>query len=559
MNHYRQAQCGRNFEYFGEDPFLRANLISSYVKGLQSTGTVATLKHFVANNTDYCRRKSNSIVDERTLHEIYLPGFKAGIDAGAKAVMTSYNLLNGEWCGQSEFVINNLLRQQLGFKWLVMTDWWSVWDGEKVIKSGQDLEMPSASALKDAKQLVAEGKVSMDDIRRMAKSILTTYFAMHLGEREPEPELYAKFPQHERVALETAREAIVLLKNEDHILPIEESTKSILLTGEYVERLAAGGGSAEVKGYNIHLMLDELKKEFGQRITYQKNPSIDAIQKAEIVLCNVGTSDSEGWDRPFELPKEQEEFVMKCVKNNPNTVVLVTSGSGIRMTDWAPKAKAILYIWYIGQNGNIALAEILSGKTNPSGKLPITIEKEFRDSPGYGYIPEGESLYLDWNNDIEKNHPVYDIIYKEEIFTGYRWYETKNIEPLFPFGYGLSYTTFEYSNLDIPFEKVSKRDSLLVRFTIKNTGTCKGKEVAQLYIRDVASSVPRPAKELKGFSKVELAPGESKTVEIVVTPQSFAFWSTEHKNWMVEPGDFEIMIGSSVKDIKLSAMVSVTE
>jgi len=559
MNHYRQAQCGRNFEYFGEDPFLRASLISLYVKGLQSTGTVATLKHFVANNTDYCRRKSNSIVDERTLHEIYLPGFKAGIDAGAKAVMTSYNLLNGEWCGQSEYVINNLLRQQLGFKWLVMTDWWSVWDGEKVIKSGQDLEMPSASALKDAKQLVVEGKVSMDDIRRMAKSILTTYFAMHLGEREPKPELYAKFPEHEQIALETAHEAIVLLKNENNILPIKESTKSILLTGDYVERLAAGGGSAEVKGYNIHLMLDELKKEFGQRLTYQKNPSINEIRKADIVLCNVGTSDSEGWDRPFELPKEQEELVMKCVKNNPNTVVLVTSGSGIRMTDWAPKAKAILYVWYVGQNGNIALAEILSGKTNPSGKLPITIEKEFRDSPGYGYIPKGESLYLNWNNDIEKNHPVYDIVYKEEIFTGYRWYETKKIEPLFPFGYGLSYTTFEYSNLDIPFEKISKQDSLKVRFTIKNTGTCEGKEVAQLYVRDIVSSVPRPVKELKGFLKVELAPGESKTVEIVLTPQSFAFWSTEHKDWIVEPGDFEIMIGSSVKDIKLRKMVTVTE
>ena len=382
MNNYRISQCGRNFEYFGEDPYLRSRFIEAYVKGVQSTGTVATLKHFVANNTEFFRRKSNSIIDERTLHEIYLPPFKAGIDAGAQAVMTSYNLLNGEWCGQSDYVINNLLRKQLGFQWLVMTDWWSVYNGEKVVNSGQNLEMPQSVALKDVQTLLAEGKVKIEDINRMVKSILRTYFAMKLSEQKFDQPDSATYDAHEAVALQTAREGIVLLKNDKNILPLNSTVKKILLTGDYVEKLVQGGGSAEVKGFHLRLMLGELKAEFGDRLIFKKNPSLEQIKSADVVLCNVGTEDSEGWDRAFALPEDQENRVVNCVNNNPNTIVIVTSGSGIRMTDWNKKATAILYAWYGGQIGNKALAEILSGKINPSGKLPITIEKEFKDSPG---------------------------------------------------------------------------------------------------------------------------------------------------------------------------------
>ena len=235
MNNYRISQCGRNFEYFGEDPFLRSRFIEAYVKGVQSTGTVATLKHFVANNTEFYRRKSNSIIDERTLHEIYLPPFKAGIDAGAQAVMTSYNLLNGEWCGESDYVINNLLREQLGFQWLVMTDWWSVYDGEKVVQSGQDLEMPQAVALKDVQTLLKDGKVKIEDINHMVKSILRTYFAMKLSDQRMNLLDSAMYDAHESIALQTAREGIVLLKNDNNILPLKNDPGKILLTGEYVE------------------------------------------------------------------------------------------------------------------------------------------------------------------------------------------------------------------------------------------------------------------------------------------------------------------------------------
>ena len=557
MNNYRESQCGRNFEYFGEDPFLAASMISEYVSGVQSTGTVATLKHFVANNSDFFRRKSNSIISDRELHEINLPAFKAGIDAGAKAVMTSYNLLNGEWCGQSDFVIKNLLKKQLGYKWLVMTDWWSVYNGEKVVKSGQDLEMPSAFALKNVDSLLKAGTIKVADIDSMAKGILRTYFSMKLNGRHKEPSYLDKFGDHELVALQTAREGIVLLKNENNILPVNKDVKNILITGDYVKKLARGGGSAAVDGYDIHLMFDELKKMFGSSLNYIENPTPAEIKSADVVLCNIGTDDSEGRDRPFALPDDQEKRVLECVNNNPNTIVIVTSGSGIRMTDWSSKAGAIIYAWYGGQMGNVVLAEIIAGKTNPSGKLPITIEKEFRDSPGYGYIPEGEKLYTGWNGDAEKAHKIFNVYYTEGVFAGYRWYDSRNIEPLFPFGYGLSYTTFDYSNLKVSKEKFKDDDTLIVSFTIKNTGKVEGKEVAELYIHDVKSSVPRPVKELKGFRKIDLKPGESKTVEIKLNRKDFSFWNPATKGWLAEKGEFILNIGSSSRNIKLKKEVEL--
>ncbi|MEJ2053381.1 MAG: glycoside hydrolase family 3 C-terminal domain-containing protein, partial [Calditrichaceae bacterium] len=554
MNIYRISQCGRNFEYFGEDPFLAANLIENYVQGLQSTGTVATLKHFVANNSDFYRRKSNSVVNERTLHEIYTPAFKAGIDAGAKAVMTSYNLLNSEWCGQSPYVINDLLRSQLGFKWLVMTDWWSVDDGVKLAKSGQDLEMPYTIALENGKELLKKGKILESDINGMVKYILTTCFAMKLFERKADPAYYETFPKHVETALQTAREGIVMLKNDNDVLPVRQNINNILLTGDFVKELAKGGGAAKVDGYDVVTMFRAIQDEFGDRVTFVEEPTVDQIKSAQIVLCNIGTIDSEGRDRPFALPEDQENKVLMCVNNNPNTVVLVTSGSGIRMTDWNEKAASILYCWYAGQIGNAAIAEILSGKTNPSGKLPFTIEKEFKDSPGYGYT-KGEPFYEGWNIEGEKAHPVFDVKYDEGVLVGYRWYQTKNIEPLYPFGHGLSFTSFLYDNLSVSKEKFSQDDNLIVTVDIKNSGKLTGAETVQLYIEDVESSVQRPVKELKGFEKIILKPGESKIVEMVLSKEDFSFWNPGTQNWYAEKGRFKIHIGSSSADIKLSKEV----
>ncbi|MBK1880316.1 glycoside hydrolase family 3 C-terminal domain-containing protein [Pelagicoccus mobilis] len=554
FNIYRQSQCGRNFEYFGEDPFLTSRMIETYIKGAQDTGVVATIKHFVANNTDYFRRKSNSVIDERTLNEIYMPAFKAGIEAGVLAAMTSYNLVNGEWAGQSEEVIKKLLREHLGFKWLVMTDWWSVFDGAKVAKSGQDLEMPACLATIGLADKVRAGEVEEADVDRMVKSILTTLKSMELFDLEPREDLVANFPIHEEVALQTAREGTVLLRNEKNILPLA-GDEEILLIGDFIENKAHGGGSARVDGYDTVQLLDALKAEFGERIAFEKAPSWDRIASAKRVILSVGTMDSEGWDRPFELKDFDESFIRKVVELNENVVILVHSGSGIRMTDWNDKAAAILYCWYNGQNGHTAVAEILSGKTNPSGKLPITIEKDFADSVDPDYVPEGEHLYSSWNDEWEAAREKYDVNYDEGIFGGYRWYESKEIAPLYPFGHGLSYTKFEYSDIDVSQSEFSADDTIEVSFSVKNVGEQSGAEIAQLYVRDEESSLPRPIKELKGFRKVELAAGESKTVTLSLDRAAFSFWSPDQKGWVAEAGEFELIVGASSTDIRLSRKV----
>lgn len=555
FNLYRISQCGRNFEYFGEDPFLISRMVERYVKGVQSTGTIATLKHFAANNTDFFRRKSNSVIDERTLHEIYLPAFKAGIDAGAMAVMTSYNLLNGEWTGQSKAVIHDLLRKTLGFRWLVMTDWWSVYDGAKVAESGQDLEMPANLATIDLEEKIQRGEVKEADLDRMVKSILTTLKAMDLFEKKPQPELVQKYPQHEKVALQTACEGTVLLRNQNQILPLDiNGADEILLLGTYIHKKAVGGGSSEVKGYNQITLYQALKEKFGERARYEASPTDEIIRNAKTIILATGTQDAESWDRPFELDISEELYVRRVVRLNPNVIVLVNSGSGIRMIDWYQKTAAILYCFYNGQNGNIAVAEILAGDVNPSGKLPFTIEREFRDGPGADYLPPGNVLYNGANDEWEKIYPVYDVPYKEGVFVGYRWYDSRNIEPLYPFGFGLSYTQFSYSDLAVNV-LTGAEPGVEVRFKITNTGNVAGKEIAQIYVRDLHSSEPRPLKELKGFQKVSLAPGEQTTVQMILPPQAFAFWSTGLRNWLVEPGDFEILVGASSRDIRLKSQI----
>jgi len=559
MNIYRISQCGRNFEYFGEDPFLAGSMIENYVTGLQSTGTIATLKHFVANNSDFFRRKSNSVWDERTLHEIYTRAFKAGIDAGAMAVMTSYNPLNGEWCGQSSYVIDTLLRQELGFRWLVMTDWWSVYDGEKMIRSGQDLEMPCRIAAEQAATLVDSNKVTVEHINRMVKSILTTLYAMQAFDRKPDTSLLAEFSKHEEVALQTAREGIVLLRNENQLLPLGQDVKNILLTGEYVNKIAHGGGAAIVEGYNQITLQTALQDQFGEKINVIGKAGDENIRSADAVILSIGTFDSEGWDRPFDLPGETEQMVQRVAGLNPNTIVVVNSGSGINMSGWNTKVGAILYAWYGGQTGARAVAEIISGKVNPSGKLPVTIERSFSDSPGYGYLPEGENLYSGWNDDDERLHPLFDVPYNEGIFVGYRWYDKKSIEPLYHFGSGLSYTSFSYSDLKVSAKTVHAGEILRVTFTVTNTGKVAGSETAQLYIRDMDSKHPRPVKELKGFEKISLQPGESGKVVIVLTGMDFSYWSPEFKNWYTEPGEFSIMVGSSSNQIALTKDIEIIQ
>jgi len=561
MNIYRHSQCGRNFEYLGEDPFLAAQLVERYVLGVLETGTIPTLKHFLANNTDHHRRTSNSILDERTMHEIYLPAFKAGIDAGAMAVMTSYNQVNGEWTGESHTIITRLLREQLGFRWLVMTDWWSVWDAEKIITSGQDLEMPGEKFIQaDARRLLKSGRVTEAQIDRMARSILRTQIAMGLHDRPVRDPYYLEcFPQHEAVALQTARESVVLLTNKNHILPLRrDAAQKILLTGLFVDTLPRGGGAAEVEGYDIVTLRDALTPVYGERLSIVADPTDDELRDADVVIVSTGTHDSEGWDRPFALPASEEQRILRAVALNPRTIVIVNAGGGIRMIDWADRAAAIVYAWYPGQNGNRALAEILCGDLSPSGKLPITIEREFSDSPGAHYLPPGEELYVGWDHDNDMSQPINDIRYDEGVFVGYRWYEAKQIRPLFAFGHGLSYSTFEYSELAITPDRLRLPDGRVsIEFTVTNTGKVAATEVAQLYVRDVESSVPRPLKELRGFTRVALQPGESRVVRIRLVAKDFSFWDTGTHAWKAEPGDFHLLIGPASDTIALEGRVTL--
>lgn len=556
MNIYRHSQSGRNFEYLGEDPFLVSELIERYVTGLQETGVAATLKHFIANNSDFYRRKSNSIVGRRALHEIYLPAFKRGVETGAKAVMTAYNLLNGEWCSQNRELISEVLRKELGFSWLVMTDWWAINDCGKAVKSGLDLEMPASEVFQNIPALLETGEIRESDLDRMVYNILKTSFAMDFyNDGFKDKAFIDNYDEHESIAFQTACEGIVLLKNREGLLPYDDEGE-ILLTGLFSKETARGGGASEVEGFNHLSLADALEARFGSRVRYVDNPSDDEIRNASSVLLSTGTLDSEGWDRPFALPDKEEQRIRRIVGLNERTVVLVNSGGGIRMTDWADEAGAILYGWYGGQMGSRAVTAVLSGDVNPSGKLPITIEKEFSHSPGADYLPEGEELYHGWDSEGEEAHPVYDLSYEEGIMVGYRWYENKQIEPLFPFGFGLSYTDFEYEELKLTREIGNGSNVLTAEVRLFNRGVREGQEIVQLYVGDTLSTVLRPVKELKGFEKVSLKPGEGKTVSFTLSRSAFSYWSEENEKWTMEPGDFTIFAGSSSRP-QLEAVITL--
>ena len=495
MNIYRNSQNGRNFEYMGEDPLLASAMVAEYVKGMQSTGTVACLKHFICNETEFYRRRSNSIVDERALHELYLPPFKAGIDGGVGYVMTSYNRLNGEWAGQNADLIQRILRGELGFRGCVMSDWSSVNDTEKVVKSGQNVEMPGRKEFfGEVRALLKEGRITEKDIEKMIRPNIATSIAFGLYDREKYvPALLEKFPAHKQTGYDVAAEGIVLLRN-NGILPLAEGRK-ILLTGRFTEQIPRTGGStsssAEVLGYDNVTLTAALREVYGDAVRVVEKPSREELAAAD------------------------------------------------------------------GQSGFTALADILSGKLSPSGKLPMTIEKEFNDSPAKGTMPAGAEFYNKAPRAYnERLIQLYDIDYKESVLVGYRWYETKGIAPLYPFGFGLSYTTFELSKPRAP--KAFPADKpLKVSVTLTNTGDREGAEVVQLYVTENAPTVLRPKKELKGFRKVTLAPGKSAVVEFELDRQALAFWDTQSRGWKVNPGEYTLSLGTSSADIAATLPVSV--
>jgi beta-glucosidase len=590
VNINRQPLWGRNFEGYGEDPYLSGQLAVAYVKGVQSEGVIPSVKHFDANNEEFERHRIDETIDERTLHEIYLPAFKAAIqEGGAWNVMSAYNKVNGVHCAESGYLLEKVLKQEFGFKGFVVSDWASTYSTAPTVNAGMDLEMPGGPPMKAmltrpqsimsgssggwlaADKVLAEVKAGNikeaaidDNVSRILRVIFLSgiFDHPHAGDGEVDT------PEERAVALEGATEGIVLLKNEGALLPFDAAkVHSIAVIGPNAAVVRAGGGSSMVRPKYVVAPLDGIKERAARNaidVNYalgvgmegedaaEDTPearakalkdATDAAAKADVAVVVVGRYnklESEGFDvKTMDLPAGQDELIAAVEKANPHTVVVLNTGDPVTMAKWIDKTPALLDMWYGGQESGYALAAILFGDANPSGKLPITMPKKFEDSPAAANYP-GKNL---------------EVNYAEGIYVGYRYYDTRSVEPQFPFGFGLSYTKFEYSDLKAVnrIELVGKNpiyDSV-VTLTVRNTGSRAGAEVVELYVHDGHAKIDRPVHELKGFKRVELQPGETKTVQFSLDRAAFLYWNPATKAWQADPGTFEIQVGASSRDIRL--------
>lgn len=700
-NIYRSPLCGRNFEYFGEDPFLAGEIATAYIKGVQSMGVMACIKHFAGNNQEWARHSVSSDIDERTLNEIYLPAFEKAVKEGNVAtIMTSYNLLNGVHASEDKYLNQTVLRDWWGFDGFVMSDWTSCYSPVNVARWGVDLEMPLAQCQKPEliKQLVEQGVIDERALDKKCQNIIQAIFAFEFDKREQlDKSLPENNPECDAVAHKLSQNAIVLLKN-DGFLPFKKG--KVVVCGPNADKIVTGGGSgfvtplisysvaqgmgeidkmikstfipmkadskplpgvvyadkaltkkgvaaeyytnAELQGKPAHSFITDkvgiLENVFGAhndminvstRHTFYYKPAKDevyeftvntndgyrcfvndklvmrdrwhkdsnqegymelemkagqtykfelqhqnvggsinaemafelpfvednlmtkTIKEAECVVVCLGhskLSEKENSDRTFGLPRGQVEYLESILKHNQNVVVVLNGGGAIEMAPWMDKVKAILMAWYPGQQGGLAISEIITGKISPSGKLPISIEAKLEDNPCAANYHE--------NVDRVRSHtinPHARVEYREGIFMGYRGYEKTGVKPLFPFGFGLSYTSFEYSNLDIKAEG----KEFVVSFDLKNTGKMAGAEVAQVYVGDDECSLVRPAKELKGFDKVYLKAGETKRVSVRLDDEAFRFFDPIERKFKVEPGVFSVYVGASSADIRLNGKLTV--
>jgi beta-glucosidase len=699
---YRAPMNGRNFEYFGEDPYLAARTVVPYIEGLQSQDVCATVKHFMGNNSEFDRHNTNSIIDERTMREIYLPTFEAAVKkAHVCAIMDSYNLTNGQHLTQNGYLNNDVVKNEWGYPGIIMSDWDATYDGVAAVNGGLDLEMPSGKFMNRANLLPAikEGKVSEATIDEHVRRILRRaieYGWFDPGHEQTDLSIPRYNTEGRDVSLEAARDSMVLLKNDGNLLPLDKTKiKTLAVIGpDAYPAQADGGGSAHVVPFNAVSFLEGLASyDKNVKVTYQAGiptraemaymtpimtdanggrhgwkaeyydsedltgshtdrvdpridygdqnpiPNIHSVRwtgyyiakdqanyqvflqnpgeeggtrlyvdgklvmndwihynaavdeallpfspgahkivveaylrqrwsnpglrfgivdpatvvneeakklaaQADAVVVPIGFdpySETEGSDRTFRLPPGQDELVKAMLAANKNVIVVVTSGGGVDMTEWVDQTPALLEAWYPGQEGGTALAQLLFGDYSPSGKLPVTFDRKWEDNAAYhNYYPAAGT------NDVK---------YAEGIFGGYRHYDKTGAKPLFPFGFGLSYSTFKYSNLAV---KSDDSSNVEVSFDITNTGNREAADVAELYVSDGHATVPRPPKELKGFSKVELKPGETKTVTLPLDSRSFAYYDVNSKGWKVEPGEFGILVGDSSEDIALYGSVNLT-
>ncbi len=557
INIKRSPLCGRNFEYMSEDPYLAGEMAASLVQGIQSRNVGTSVKHFAANSQEHRRMSSDAVIDERTLREIYLPAFEAAAKKGkAWTFMCSYNSINGKHSDVNKCLLTDVLRGEWGSDAYVMSDWGAVTDRVEGVKAGLDLEMPASGGVNDAEivRAVREGRLDEAAVDACVARILRIN-QRYLDNAKPDTP-WDKEKDH-ALAGELAAECLVLLKNEENILPLQKGEKVAIL-GEFAARPRfQGGGSSHINCCKVTSLLDAAKEIQG--VTYAQGyrtdsdetdealqrEALEAAKNADKVVIVAGLPDSyesEGYDRThLRIPANQNALIEAVAAVNPRVVVLLYNGAPVEMP-WLEKVQGLIEGYLAGQNVGTANRAVLWGEVNPSGRLPETMPIRLEDTPCYlTYGGEGNTA-----------------VYGEGIFVGYRYYEKKKVPVNFPFGYGLSYTTFAYSNLRLDRDRMTDAETLQVCVDITNTGCCAGKEVVQLYVSDRESQeVFRPVRELKGFEKVELAPGETKTVTFTLDRRSFAFWSVQIHDWYVENGTFDIQICRNASEVVLSAPVEL--
>lgn len=558
MNIKRSPLCGRNFEYFSEDPYLSGQLAGAYVRGLQSKGIAACPKHFAANNQETLRMSGSSQVDDRTLHEIYLSAFEDMVkESDPRSIMCSYNQINGVFSAENRELLTDILREKWGFNGFVVTDWGAGKDRVKGIHAGVDLEMPGRDNPAQVAQIVAavkSGELPQEELDKAVYNILK-YVCGYQKDRRSDTKV--DLSADHRCSVQMAGECAVLLKNERQVLPLS-TTQKIAFLGDFARAPRyQGAGSSHINSYQVTGAVEAARLAgydvaFAQRYDPRSDKTspdmleeaICAAKDAEVAVVFAGLPDSyesEGYDRTtMAMPANQNELIEAVAAVNPNTVVVLHNGSPVEIP-WANKAAAILELYLGGEGAGEAAVHLLYGKTNPSGKLAETFPLKLEDNPSYLNFPGVDGI----------------VEYREGVFVGYRYYDKKKMDVGFPFGHGLSYTSFTYSDIRLKKDKLTDAETLTVTCKVKNTGTCTGKEVVQLYVRDEQSRVNRPVRELKGFEKVELAPGEETTVSFTLGKKAFAYYEPEVHDWFVESGAFAIEIGASSRDIRLTAQVTV--
>jgi len=549
LNIKRNPLCGRNFEYFSEDPYLTGELATEMVKGIQSNGISACPKHYAVNSQEHMRMTIDEIVDERSLREIYLLGFEKVVkNSKPLTMMSSYNKVNGEFANENQHLANDILYSEWGFDGVIVTDWGGNNDRVDGLKAHNQLEMPSTNGITDQEivDAIKEGTLDESILDEAVDQLLSLVFKVRLDDKES---VKVDYEEHYKKAVEAARQSIVLLKNENRILPLKAGTK-VAVIGDFAKNPRyQGAGSSLINPYKLSNPLDSLQnssltitgyaqgfKRMGGKSSKLLTEATSLAQSAEAVLLFIGLDESreaEGVDREdLKLAQNQLELVEAVAKVNENVIVVLSGGGAIELP-FADHVKGIIHTYLSGQGGGEAIADILLGKHNPSGKLSETFPIQYTDVPSSAYYPGQQAT---------SEH-------KEGLFIGYRYYETANVPVLYPFGYGLSYTTFEYSNIMI--------DGLTVGFDITNTGEIAGAEIAQLYIEMVDSKIFRAKKELKGFDKVYLEPGETKRVTLTLTKRDFSYYNPEINDWEIESGFYKIQIGSSIQAIHLEETIEM--